>query len=301
MKKLIKVVLSLTIIISSFLLTSCNKSKTSSTYELDNTKPTVAVSIVPEETFVRAVSGNLVNIVTMIPPGESPENFEPTPDLLQKFSNSKIYFSINVPTEINSIIPKVNDFNKDVKIVNLANEVKKAYPEREFSPGNRDPHIWLSPKRAQVMINIIKTELSILDPTNKDIYTENAKKYIKKIDSLDLEIKNSLKHIKNKSIIVYHPAFGYFANDYDLEMIALEHEGKEANPQDIQETVDFAKKKNIKTIFYQTEIDSKQSQTLADEIGGKAEGLAPLAPNYIENLKKISNSFLRANKKPVEN
>lgn len=294
MKKLIKIVLSVTLVVSSFLLTSCNKSKINSDSEFDNKKPTITVSIVPEKTFVKAVAGNLVNIVTMIPPGESPENFEPTPDLLQKFSNSKIYFSINVPTEINSIIPKINDFNKDVRIVNLADEVKKTYPEREFSPGNRDPHIWLSPKRSKVMINIIKTELCNLDPTNKDTYTKNAEKFIKEISSLDKEIKASLKHIKNKSIIVYHPAFGYFADDYDLEMIALEHEGKEANPKDMQKTVDFAKKKNIKTIFYQAEIDSKQAQTLADEIGGKAEGLAPLAPNYIENLKKISNSFLKA-------
>lgn len=294
MKKILKNLLLTTIILSSLLLSSCKGSKTDSDSEFDSTKPTIAVSIVPERTFVKAVAGDLVNLVTMIPPGESPENFEPTPNLFQEFSNSKIYFSINVPTELNSIIPKINDFNKDVKIVNLADEVKKIYPEREFSPGNRDPHIWLSPKRAKIMIDIIKEELSNLDPTNKDTYEKNSKMYIKKLDSLDKEIKNSLNSIKDKAIIVYHPAFGYFTDDYNLRMIALEHEGKESTPKDMEHIVDFAKKKNIKTIFYQAEMDSKQAQTLADEIGGKAEKLAPLSPNYVENLKKISNSFLKA-------
>ncbi|AEB76895.1 Periplasmic solute binding protein family, putative [Clostridium botulinum BKT015925] len=273
------------------ILTGCTKNSVSNKNNTTNDKLTVAVSIVPEETFIKSITGDLVNVVTMIPPGQSPETFEPTPDLLEKFSKSKLYFTMNVPAEVNSILPKTKDFNPDVKIVDLSNEVRKTYKDREFAPGSRDPHIWLSPKRVKIMINVMKDNLCSLDPNNKNIYEKNAESYIKKLDEADKNIKNSLKTLKTKSIIVYHPAFGYFTDDYGLQMIALEEEGKESTPQDMQKTIDFAKSKGIKTIFYQAETDNKQATTFAKELGGKAEKLAPLDPNYIENLKKMSDTF----------
>ncbi len=289
MKKAFKNLSLLTLITTCLILVSCSKEKT--TYTEVSEKLAVAVSIVPQETFVKAVAGDLVEVVTMIPSGQSPENFQPTPDLLEKFSKSKIYFSIGVPTESSSILPKAKDLNSSLKIINLDNEVAKVYPDREFAPGKRDPHIWLSPKRTKVMIDIIKEELSKIDPKNKSIYEKNANEYVKKLDKVDNDIKLSLTNLKNKSIIVYHPAFGYFCDDYGLNMIALEEEGKESSPQDLQKIIDMAKEKEIKTIFYQAEIDSKQSKTFADEIGGKTELIAPLSPDYIKNLEKIANVF----------
>ncbi|KEI05572.1 zinc ABC transporter substrate-binding protein [Clostridium botulinum] len=291
MKNVLKKLFITTTFIAILILTGCTKNSVSNKNNTTNDKLTVAVSIVPEETFVKSIAGDLVNVVTMIPPGQSPETFEPTPDLLEKFSKSKLYFTMNVPAEVNSILPKTKDFNPDVKIVDLSNEVRKTYKDREFAPGSRDPHIWLSPKRVKIMINVIKDNLCSLDPNNKNIYEKNAESYIRKLDEADKNIKDSLKTLKTKSIIVYHPAFGYFTDDYGLEMIALEEEGKESTPQDMQKIIDFAKSKGIKTIFYQAETDNKQSTTFAKELGGKAEKLAPLDPNYIENLKKMSDTF----------
>ncbi len=74
-------------------------------------------------------------------------------------------------------------------------------------------------------------------------------------------------------------------------MVSLEEEGKEATIQSLQKAIDFAKRENIKVIFYQEEIDSKQSHVFAEEIGGKADMVAPLAPNYIENLEKTVKVF----------
>ncbi|KEH97362.1 metal ABC transporter solute-binding protein, Zn/Mn family [Clostridium botulinum] len=291
MKNPLKKLFITTTFMAILILTGCTKNSVSNKNNTTNDKLTVAVSIVPEETFIKSITGDLVNVVTMIPPGQSPETFEPTPDLLEKFSKSKLYFTMNVPAEVNSILPKTKDFNPDVKIVDLSNEVRKTYKDREFAPGSRDPHIWLSPKRVKIMINVMKDNLCSLDPNNKNIYEKNAESYIKKLDEADKNIKNSLKTLKTKSIIVYHPAFGYFTDDYGLQMIALEEEGKESTPQDMQKTIDFAKSKGIKTIFYQAETDNKQATTFAKELGGKAEKLAPLDPNYIENLKKMSDTF----------
>ena len=283
MKGIISVLLSL-VLASGFLsLAACGDGETS-TAEESTDKPIIAVSIVPEQTFVEAVCGDLVEVVAMVPPGNSPSNYEPTAAEMEKFADASLYFAIGVPTEEANILPSVGD----VPVIALQDEVAEVYAERTFEAGSRDPHIWLSPKRVVVMVEVIAREMSELDPDNAEVYNENAEAYIAQLDALDTQINEALADVQSKAIIVYHPAFGYFADDYGLTMYALEEDGKEATAEHLQEMIDLAKAENIKVIFYQEEIDSSQSEAFAEEIGGKTMQLSPLAADYIENLKSMA-------------
>ena len=294
MKKALFVLVALAMLV----LAGCGATAPSQTSPVKSaaTKPQVAVAIVPQATFVKAVAGDLVDVVTMIPPGKSPGNYEPAPQEMERFSRSAVYFAIGIPTEKASILPKSKELNPSMKIVSMNDEVKKVYPEREFAPGKRDGHIWLSPKRAKLMVEIIARELSAIDPRNKDTYVNNAKKYQVELDELDKRIKASLVNLKSKSFIVYHPAFGYFADDYGLTMVELEKDGKDVTPAELGKIVDYAKQNNIKVIFYQAEIDSQQTKAFAESIGGQTEQVAPLAADYIKNLAKTAETFARVMK-----
>lgn len=282
--RLSRMIIFATIASMLYLLAGCgNTSTNSDTKE----KPIVAVSIVPQKTFAEAVCGDMAEVITVIPPGNSPANYEPSPKEMEQFSQAKLYFAIGVPTEEANIIPKAEEIS-EMQIIRLQDDVSKMYPDRELAPGKRDPHIWLSPKRAAVMVESIAREMAEFDPVNKEKYAENAQKYIIELEDLDQEIKNALKDVKDRKFIVFHPAFGYLADDYSLQMYALEENGKEATPQKLQEMVDLAKEEHIKAVFYQAEISSKQAESFAEEIGGKTVQLAPLAPNYVENLKKMA-------------
>jgi len=271
-------------------------------------KLTVAVSIVPEETFVKAVAGDLVDIVVMIPPGSSPANYQPSPQEMAKFNESKVYFHIDVAAE-KHILQSVND---DVKLIDLAERVDEIYPARFFEDHDedldhdehdedldheghnhigRDPHIWLSPKRAMVMIEVIRDELSSIDPDNKEIYAENADAYLSSLESLDQYLKSSFSD-ENSKFIMYHPSMGYFADDYDLEMYAIESEGKQATAKDLEDVIVLAKSENIKYVFYQEEFDASQAEIVAKEIDGETIKVAPLSGDYINNLKSIATKML---------
>jgi zinc transport system substrate-binding protein len=250
-------------------------------------KPIVAVSIVPEQTFVEAVCGDLAETVVMVPPGYSPENYEPTPQEMAKFSKASIYFTIGVPAEDTSILPSVAE---STKVVPLADACAEVYDELKID-GGRDPHIWLSPKRAVVMVRTIAVEMSALDPENASIYSANAEAYISEIDQADAEIDRLLSGLENRSFIVFHPAFGYFADDYGLKMYALEQDGKEATAAELAKMIDFAKENGIKVIFYQAEIDSSQSRAFAEELGGVTVQLDPLSAEYTENLKTMARTL----------
>ncbi|NLN04761.1 MAG: zinc ABC transporter solute-binding protein [Clostridiaceae bacterium] len=253
-------------------------------------KLTVAVTIMPQEEFVRAVCGDKVNVVVLVPPGSSPETYEPTSREITAFYKSSIYFAIGMPIEEINILPVA----ENMKVVKLHEEAAKVYDELYFEGEERDHHVWLSPKRVKVMVQAIAREMSELDPDNAELYMTNSEKYIKELDEVNEKIKETLKDLKNRKIIVFHPAFGYFASDYELEMYSLEEEGKEATPKRLEELIDLAKRENIKAIFYQSEVDASQSKAFAEEIGGKAIMLEPLAKDYVNNLEKMAKLIAEA-------
>ena len=229
-KKVIHIITGSILILGLMLVVGCssNEKPTGEEATVEKStveKPVVAVTIIPEKSFVEAVCGEEVDVVVMVPPGNSPANYEPTPKEMEQFSKAKIYFTIGVPTEAANILPKAEEI-KDMKIVKLQDEVAKIYDEIEIAPGQRDPHIWLSPKRAKAMVEIIHREISQLDSKNAQEYEKNAQTYMDEIDNLDIDIQKALEGVKNRKFIVFHPAFGYLADDYNLTRYALEEDRK---------------------------------------------------------------------------
>jgi zinc transport system substrate-binding protein len=273
-------------------LACSQEAKTSAPVHTGN-KPIVAVSVVPEQGFIEAIAKDLVEVVVMIPPGYNPENYAPTPQEMAQLSKASLYFAIGVPTEKANILPYLKDLNPGIKVVDLAEEVAAVYPDLYFAPGERDPHIWLSPSRAQVIVDTMADELALLDPNNADYYRSNAESYGEQLLLLDRSIKATLANLKQRTFIVYHPALGYFAEDYNLNMLAIEEEGKEATAKHIQEIINQAKKENIKAIFYQSSVSSKQAEVIADNIGGYTEPIDPLAADYIDNMQKMAHTIAR--------
>lgn len=271
-----------------FILCGCTASNERN---IRNDKPVIAVSIVPEATFVQKVCGDKFRIIAMIPSGASPETYEPSPKESANLENAEIYFSIGVPAE-ESILKSVPE---SAKTVALHTAVSKKYPDlTDNEHGGRDPHIWLSPKRVTVMITTIADTLSLIDPDNADLYRSNADSYIKELKNLNNEINELFKAKQNRNFIMFHPSFGYFADDYGLSMYSLEEHGKEASAQRIAEIADLAKKENISFIFYQAESTGRQAQAFAEEIGGKAVALEPLSADYINNLRKTAQKLCEA-------
>jgi len=252
-------------------------------------KLTVAVTILPQEAFVKAVCGDLVNVLTIVPPGSSPESYEPTAMQMEEFAKADIYFTIGVPAEQSKSLFQA----EKQKLVRLEEVVAKAYPDLTLEGAGRDPHIWLSLKRAVVMVKTIAEEMEKLDPEHAEVYAVNALSYITQLEELDNTIQNMFSYVQSdkRKFITYHPSFGYFANDYGLEMISLETEGREATAQDMQELIDYAKENGLKAIFTQKESDSRQPKAFAEEIGGEVITLDPLSSDYINNMKYMAEQI----------
>ena len=154
-----------------------------------------------------------------------------------------------------------------------------------------DPHIWLSPKRVKAQAKTIYQTLAQLDPGQEAIYRANFEKFSQELDALDQEIRQNLAGIKNKKFMVFHPEWGYFAQDYGLEMIAIEIDGNEPSAAQLGQLIKQAKKENIKVIFTQPEFSQKSAETIAREIGGQVIPISAFAENWSENLRQVSQKM----------
>ncbi len=272
----------------------------------------VAVSVLPQAEFVDKVGGDKVKTVVIIPPGADPHTYEPSPKEIANVSKASMYVIVGVDMPFEEVwINRFESINSGTLIVNSSNGIKlrelAAHDHHEEegveehageSEANNeetelDPHIWTSPTNTKIMVENIYEGLAKIDPENKTYYAQNRDAYLKELDALDARIREKLEGKTERNFIVYHPAWGYFAADYNLTMIPVEIEGKEPSAQDLAKLVDLSKEKHVKIIFIQPQTSTQSAQAVAEEIGGEVVAVDPLAKDYIANMDNVSDIFAR--------
>ncbi len=267
----------------------------SSTPQSESGKLGVTVSILPQKYFVERIGGDLVDVNVMVGPGMDPHTYEPQPAQMQSLATSKLYFSIGVEFE-DAWLTKFQDTNPNLKFIDSGAGIEKIpmAAEGNHEKGEMDPHIWLSPTNVRSIAQIMATALSEADPQNNAIYQNNLNKFLQDIDALDEEIRASLDPLTSRKFITFHPSWGYFARDYNLEQISIEVGGNEPSASEMAALIDTAKKDDIHIIFAQPEFSTKAAETIATEINGQVILISPLAENWLENMKTITRSFSSA-------
>ncbi len=254
----------------------------------------VVVTILPQREFVINVGRERVDVTVMVPPGADPHTYEVTPGQMAKLSSAKVYFKVGTPIEFElTWLGKLIDQNRNMFVVNCSKGIDLIASTDPSEPGV-DPHIWTSPNNAKIMVNNICEGLIQIDPEYRQFYEENRDIYIKKLTDLDRDIRESLSKLKIKKFLVYHPAWGYFARDYGLEQIGIQREGKEPQAAYMARLIKEAEENNIKIIFVSPEFDARSAETIAREIKGRVVFIDPLAPDYLENMRRVAEAFREA-------
>ena len=82
--------------------------------------------------------------------------------------------------------------------------------------GSYDPHAWLSPDNARIWLNLIASQLSIVDPENAGTYFANAAAGRLEIEALKAEVNSLLEPVRGKKFIVFHDAYQYFEEAFKI-------------------------------------------------------------------------------------
>ena len=258
----------------------------------------IAVSIIPFVEWVNEVGGEHVEVLSLIPEGQSPHTYAPTTTELTFVSTADAWFQsglidFDIQHE-DAILSSAGFTTGDIvnfsEYVELLDMVEHEHDSPQTSQViNFDPHIWLSPTRAITSVEKIIEKLSLLDPTHTSEYTSNGANYITELENLNDTINNTLSSVENRHMLVFHPSWGYFCDDYNLELISLEEEGKDPSSQHYVEVLEEVELHQVGVIFIQEQISESIARSFARDACVEVVQLNPLAADYVNNLNATSN------------
>ena len=293
------------------LLSACTPRHAPADPSADDSNPaqemlTITVSIPPQKYFVERIGGDFVRVNVMSPPGADPHSYEPKPEQMRALSNSAAYYTIGVEFE-QTWMERIQSANPQMLIVDSTTGIERLPVPTHLNENNSDhtphpaeetqgldPHVWTSPRLAKIIAQNIYQSLADLDAAHQPEFQKNLQALNLDIDLLDASIRHTLQGEQNAAFLVFHPSWGYFAQEYGLQQIAVEIGGQEPSPQELAQVIDTAKKQNIHIIFAQPEFSDKTAQTIAHEIQGKVLMISPLAEDWMTNLQAVADAFAEA-------
>ena len=251
----------------------------------------VAVTLVPYADFVRQVGGDKIDVTIMVPSGASPHSYEPTTSQMVSLSEAEVYIKVGTPIEFElSWMDNLIDQNPDMLLVNGSAGIDLITSTDPDEPG-MDPHVWTSPVNAKVIVQNICDGLTTADPDNAAYYESNRDSYLNELDALDEYINDEVEGYAVRYFLIYHPSFGYFAEEYDLNQLSIEFEGKEPTPQGLQECIDLAKQYNLDYVFIEPQYPLQYAQTIADSTGGETAVVSDLPEDYIDSMRSMADAI----------
>ena len=241
-------------------------------------KLTIYTSIYPIYDFTKKIGGEKIAVYNMTKAGAEPHDFEITSKDMANLSKADLFIYNGGGMEhwVDSVKNALN-----IKYVNSSSNIN--------NENNLDPHFWLSPKNAKIQMKNIKNGLIEIDSENKNYYQSNYNLYANRLDELDNKIRNSLSNIKNRNLVLTHPAFGHFCKEYNLNQIAIARD--EADPKAMAEIITFVKNNNVKAIFYEEFSSSKLVDSIAKETEIKILTLNPIESLSEENIEAGEDYF----------
>lgn len=275
----------------------------SSNKKKDGEHSVLTVTIEPQRFFLEKMAGNKFTINTLVPPGTSPETYEPSPSVMIEMGKSAIYFRVGNLGFENVWAKSLAENNPHVKVVNCSQGIALMDGHEHCLHGDEehdrthagDPHVWSSPKAMLVFVRNMYDALVAYDTDNKAHYTSNLEEVTRIIETTDSIVSHILKDADSRSFVIYHPALGYFARDYNLTQHSIEFEGKNPSPSQIKDLIDVAKKEKVNTVFVQKGFDVKNAEVVAKELGAKVYEINPLAYEWSQELVRIANIIARNN------
>ena len=259
-------------------------------------KINIVTSILPQVSIIKAIVGDKADIFLMVKRGNSPHTYEPKPSQMIAITKASIYFSIGVEFE-DIWLSKFKSINPKLDIIDLSTDITKLAISNHHSThhdhDHLDPHIWTSIKNIKLIANKIYKTLINIDSKNSDYYQKRLRLYMISLNLEDREIRTLLKDIKSRELMVFHPSWGYFANEYNLTQVAVEIDGKSPKPKEIIAIIKLAKKENIKAIFTQPEFSDKSAKIIAKEIGIDIIKVSPLSDDILKTILNIAKALSR--------
>lgn len=278
----------------------------------------IIVSVEPQCGLVEQIGGDQVAVSVLVPAGKEPETFQPTPDALTRMAKAQLYFRIGFTFE-NTLLPKVRTIAPDLNVVDFRDGIKMrplelhshAHCDCGHDHGHdhahdgescadaegRDVHTWMSTINLVIQAETVCKALCTLDPDNAATYRDNADAWIARCKAVHADTAEKLAPYRDEVLYVFHPAYGYFCDEFNLAQRAIEFEGRSPRPKEItawtQSLAASSEKANVKpTIFVQPQFNRSAADTIAAASGARIVVHSPLENDPLRAIESFAELFL---------
>jgi zinc transport system substrate-binding protein len=219
----------------------------------------VVASFYPLAYAAEQVGGSAADVENLTPPGAEPHDLEVSPQDVADIRSADLVLLLG-----RGFQPQLEDAagNGD-NVVRLLDTPGLDVHE------NDDPHVWLDPVRYAKIVARIGEVLG---------RRAAAARLEQRLHDLDDEFRVALAHCQRHEIVTSHEAFGYLAERYGLEQVAITGLSPESEPEPgkLQDVVDLVRQRGVTTIYFETLVSPRIAETVARETGAKTAVLDPI-------------------------
>lgn len=262
---------------------SCNREKTGSA-----DSDTIYVTITPLRSIVEEITCGDFSVEVLVPKGASPETFEPTPRHLTLLNNAQLLFKVGLIDFEHSLTQNIGNSTEVVDLSQGITPMEGSCSHHHCQHHHGiDPHIWTAPRSLRTMAQNIRNAVMEIYPDSTK-YDRAAEQLIERIEMLDAHCAERIAAAEVKAMMIYHPAYTYYAQDYGIEQIAIEQDGKEPTPKQLITLLEDIKSKNISTIFYQPQYSEDKLRSIADQANVDIVVSDPLSEDIMAEIERIT-------------
>ncbi|MFI7483949.1 metal ABC transporter substrate-binding protein [Kocuria sp. M1R5S2] len=292
---------------------------------------TVLASFYPLEYVAERVGGERVQVSSLTPAGADPHDVELSPAAVEQLrtADAVVHLSGFQPAVDDAVAETSPEHVLDAAVAGVEGvedhsaeehghagadgpddehdeHAQEAHGPDEHGPDEHahegaDPHFWLDPQRLAAVATEVAHVLGEADPEHAGTYEANAGRLTTELEALDREFSEGLRTCERRTVVVSHDAYGYLAERYDLEQVAVAgfEPETEPSPARLAEIGRVVEAEGVTTVFSESLVEPAVAETLAAEHGiGTAvldpvEGLADPAKDY-QQLMRENLEALRA-------
>jgi zinc transport system substrate-binding protein len=264
----------------------------------------VLVSIAPHKYLVDRLSEGSIPVHVIVPAGASPHSYEPKARDMVEVCKAKLWFITGEPFE-SQVLPRIKEQNSQIQVVDILTPLPDLIygesccdhhhhqHENEHDHGSIDNHVWVSPRLYIEQAQLVAAALSKAFPENKEGINKNLQVLKKELLDLDTKLKKKRESLSTPIyFLASHPAFAYFARDYDLIQLSVEQEGREPQPKEVQALYEQVQKVSLSAVLLQEQYNNKGAILVAEYINSPTYTVNPYSENVPVLIEKIGDQTL---------
>ena len=259
------------LVMVNVLLASCrNRDQERAT----DSRPQVLTTFTVLADLARNVSGDRLQVASIVKPGAEIHGYQPTPSDIERASKADLIVENGLGLELWA--RRFTAAAGDVPTITLSDGMDPLLIAEDAYAGKPNPHAWMSPRRAMLYVDHLERAFTQLDPAGAEVYAANAAAYKAKLQALDDELRTAIAALPSQQrlLVSCEGAFTYLAADYGLEEAYLWPVNAESQitPKRMARLINTVRERQVPTIFCESTVSDKAQREVAAAAGARFGG-----------------------------